>query len=78
MKENQAKVSASAVKSSAGARLSTDNDGDTDKAAQWAMEVLDARRGRQDAYAPDDTSDSDDGVHPLRYVIMLSWPAVVA
>jgi len=64
MEENPAKVKASAVGSSAGPRLTAGNDGGTDDAREGAMDMLDAERGREDEYVPDNTSDSDDEVGP--------------
>jgi len=64
MEENPAKVEASAVGSSVGPRLTSGYDGDKDDATEGAMDMLDAERGREDEYAPDDTSDSDDEVGP--------------
>jgi len=62
MEENPAEVETSADGSSAGPRLTADYDGDNDDATDRAMEMLDAEGGREDEYAPDDTSDSDDEV----------------
>jgi len=62
--ENPAKVEASAVASSAGPRLTAGNDGGKNEATEGAMDMLDAERGREDEYFPDDTSDSDDEVGP--------------
>ena len=64
MEENPAKLEASAVGSSAGPRLTAGNDGGKEDATEGAMDMLDAERGREDEYAPDDTSDSDEEVGP--------------
>jgi len=64
MEENPAKVETSAVGSSAGPRLTAENDGDKDGATEGAMDMLDAEGGREDEYSPDDTSDSDNEVGP--------------
>jgi len=64
MEENPTKVEASAVGSSDAPRLTADNDGGRDGATEGAMDMLDAERGREDEYAPDDTSDSDDEIGP--------------
>jgi len=62
MEENPAEVEPSADGSSAGRRLTADYDGDNDDATDRAMDMLDAEGGREDEYAPDDNSDSDDEV----------------
>jgi len=64
MEENPAEVMASAVASSAGPMLTAGNDGGKDDATEGAMDILDAERGREDEYAPDDTSDSDEEFGP--------------
>jgi len=65
MEENPPKVEESAVGPSAAPRLTADNDGGKDDATEGAMDMLDAEREREDEYAPDDTSDSDDEAGPL-------------
>jgi len=60
MEESPFKVEASTVGSGAGPRLTADYDGDKDDATAGAMEMLDAEREREDEYAHEGTSDSDD------------------
>jgi len=64
MEENPTKVEDSAVGSSDAPRLTADNDGGRDDATEGAMDMLDAERGRENEYAHDDTSDSDDEIGP--------------
>jgi len=64
MEENPVKLEASADGSSAGPLLTAGNDGCKEDATKGAMDILDAERGREDEYAPDDTFDSDDEVGP--------------
>jgi len=62
MDENPARVEAWAVGSSVHPRLRAGYDGDKAEGTEGAIDMLDAERGRNDEYALDDTSDSNDEI----------------
>jgi len=62
MEETPTQVDESELWSSAGPRLTAGNDGGKDDATRGEIYMLDAERGREDEYAPDDNSDSDEEV----------------
>ena len=64
MEENSAKIETSAVGPSVGPRLTAEADADSVDGTEGEMDVLDAKGGRGDEYAPEKTFTSDEDGSP--------------